>query len=147
MSIVLVIAFTILMLLAIPVGHALIIAAGLTLAWQQELPLMIVAQQMYQQTQSFPMLALPFFMMAGSLMLGGKLGAELLSFATKAMQRWRGGPCRPPSWRQSSSAVFREARSPMLAPLDRCSSRGRNGRATRPGFVRPTMPRRRSSTS
>ena len=92
MSIVLVIAFTILMLLAIPVGHALIIAAGLTLAWQQELPLMIVAQQMYQQTQSFPMLALPFFMMAGSLMLGGKLGTELLSFATKAMQRWRGGP-------------------------------------------------------
>jgi tripartite ATP-independent transporter DctM subunit len=92
MSIVLVIAFTVLMLLAIPVGHALIIASGLTLAWQQELPLMIVAQQMYQQTQSFPMLALPFFMMAGSLMLGGKLGEELLNFATKAMQRWRGGP-------------------------------------------------------
>jgi tripartite ATP-independent transporter DctM subunit len=92
MSIVLVIAFTILMLLAIPVGHALVIAAGATLAWQGELPLMIVAQQMYQQTQSFPMLALPFFMMAGSLMLGGKLGQELLSFATKSMQRWRGGP-------------------------------------------------------
>ena len=92
MSIVLVVVFTILMLLAIPVGHALVIAAGATLAWQGELPLMIVAQQMYQQTQSFPMLALPFFMMAGSLMLGGKLGQELLSFATKSMQRWRGGP-------------------------------------------------------
>jgi tripartite ATP-independent transporter DctM subunit len=92
MSIILVVVFTILMLLAIPVGHALIIAAGATLAWQGELPLMIVAQQMYQQTQSFPMLALPFFMMAGSLMLGGKLGQELLSFATKSMQRWRGGP-------------------------------------------------------
>lgn len=92
MSIVLVIAFTVLMLLAIPVGHALVIASGVTLAWQGELPLMIIAQQMYQQTQSFPMLALPFFMMAGSLMLGGKLGHELLTFATKAMQRWRGGP-------------------------------------------------------
>jgi tripartite ATP-independent transporter DctM subunit len=92
MSIILVVVFTILMLLAIPVGHALIIAAGATLAWQGELPLMIVAQQMYQQTQSFPILALPFFMMAGSLMLGGKLGQELLSFATKSMQRWRGGP-------------------------------------------------------
>jgi tripartite ATP-independent transporter DctM subunit len=92
MSIVLIIAFTILMLLAIPVGHALVIAAGVTLAWQGDLPLMIVAQQMYQQTQSFPMLALPFFMMAGSLMLGGRLGEELLNFATKAMQRWRGGP-------------------------------------------------------
>ena len=134
MSIILVIAFTVLMLLAIPVGHALIIAAGLTLAWQGDLPLMIVAQQMYQQTQSFPMLALPFFMMAGSLMLGGKLGEKLLSFATKSMQRWRGGPLRPRSWPRSSSAASREARSPMRAPSDRCSSRGRSGRAIRPGL-------------
>jgi tripartite ATP-independent transporter DctM subunit len=92
MSLVLVIAFTVLMLLAIPVGHALVIAAGATLVWQGGLPLMIVAQQMYQQTQSFPMLALPFFMLAGSLMMGGRLGQELLAFASKGMQRWRGGP-------------------------------------------------------
>ncbi len=92
MSLVLVAAFTVLMLLAIPVGHALVVAAGVTLAWQGQLPLTIIAQQMYQQTQSFPMLALPFFMLAGSLMLGGQLGSELLAFASKAMQRWRGGP-------------------------------------------------------
>ncbi len=92
MSLILVAAFTVLMLLAIPVGHALIMAAGVTLAWQGQLPLTIIAQQMYQQTQSFPMLALPFFMLAGSLMLGGQLGSELLAFASKAMQRWRGGP-------------------------------------------------------
>jgi tripartite ATP-independent transporter DctM subunit len=91
-SLVLVAAFTVLMLLAIPVGHALVVAAGVTLAWQGQLPLTIIAQQMYQQTQSFPMLALPFFMLAGSLMLGGQLGSELLAFASKAMQRWRGGP-------------------------------------------------------
>lgn len=92
MSLILVAAFTVLMLLAVPVGHALIVAAGVTLAWQGQLPLTIIAQQMYQQTQSFPMLALPFFMLAGSLMLGGQLGSELLAFASKAMQRWRGGP-------------------------------------------------------
>ena len=92
MSLILVAAFTVLMLLAIPVGHALVVAAGVTLAWQGQLPLTIIAQQMYQQTQSFPMLALPFFMLAGSLMLGGQLGSELLAFASKAMQRWRGGP-------------------------------------------------------
>jgi len=91
-SLILVAAFTVLMLLAIPVGHALIVAAGVTLAWQGQLPLTIIAQQMYQQTQSFPMLALPFFMLAGSLMLGGQLGTELLAFASKAMQRWKGGP-------------------------------------------------------
>ncbi|GBD49802.1 TRAP transporter large permease [Methylopila sp. Yamaguchi] len=92
MTLLLVAVFVVLMFLAIPVGHALIVAAGFTLWWQGELPLMIVAQQMYQQTQSFPMLALPFFMLAGSLMLGGRLGGELLGFASKAMQRWRGGP-------------------------------------------------------
>jgi tripartite ATP-independent transporter DctM subunit len=92
MSLVLIIIFCVLMVLAIPVGHVLVIAAGGALLWEGSLPLSIVAQQMYQQSQSFPMLALPFFMLAGSLMLGGKLGHELLAFASKAMQRWRGGP-------------------------------------------------------
>ncbi|TCR70435.1 TRAP transporter large permease subunit [Bosea sp. BK604] len=92
MSVALILSFTVLMLLAIPVGHALIVAAGTALLVQGQIPLTIIAQQMYQQTQSFPMLALPFFMLAGSLMLGGKLGSELLAFASKAMQRWRGGP-------------------------------------------------------
>ena len=92
MSLTLIVSFTILMLLAIPVGHALIVAAGTALLVQGQIPLTIIAQQMYQQTQSFPMLALPFFMLAGSLMLGGALGNELLAFASKAMQRWRGGP-------------------------------------------------------
>lgn len=92
MSLTLIIAFTVLMLLAIPVGHALIVSAGIALLVQGQIPLTIIGQQMYQQTQSFPMLALPFFMLAGSLMLGGQLGGELLAFASKAMQRWRGGP-------------------------------------------------------
>ena len=92
MSIVLVIVFCALMVLVIPVGHALIIASGAALLWQGTMPLMLVPQQMFAQTQSFPMLALPFFMLAGSLMMGGKLGKELLAFATEAMGRFRGGP-------------------------------------------------------
>ena len=67
---VLVIVFCALMVLVIPVGHALIIASGWPLLWQGSLPLLLVAQQMFAQTQSFPMLALPFFMLAGSLMMG-----------------------------------------------------------------------------
>ena len=103
MSLVLVIVFCVLMVLVIPVGHALIIAAGAALLWQGTLPLMIVAQQMFAQTQSFPMLALPFFMLAGSLMMGGRLGKELLAFATEAMGRFRGGPL---STTVVSSVVF-----------------------------------------
>jgi len=103
MSLALIVAFCVLMLLAVPVAHALVIAAGVALAWGGSLPLSIAAQQMYQQSQSFPMLALPFFMLAGSLMLGGRLGGELLEFASKAMQRWRGGPL---STTVVSSVVF-----------------------------------------
>lgn len=103
MSLVLVVVFCVLMFLAIPVGHVLVIASAIALFWDNALPLSIVTQQMYQQSQSFPMLALPFFMLAGSLMLGGKLGGELLAFASKAMQRWRGGPL---STTVISSVVF-----------------------------------------
>jgi tripartite ATP-independent transporter DctM subunit len=91
MTLVLILGFTVLMILAVPVGHALVIASAAALLWDGNVPLMIVAQQMFQQTQSFPMLALPFFMLAGALMMGGRLGQELLTFASEGMKRWTGG--------------------------------------------------------
>ena len=92
MTLALVLSFTALMLIAVPVGHALVLSSAFAIYFFGGLPLSIVVQQLYQQTQSFPMLALPFFMLAGTLMLGGTLGNELLAFASKVMQRWKGGP-------------------------------------------------------
>lgn len=91
MTLIMIIAFCVLMMLAVPVGYALIISAGIAILSTDYVPLSIVAQQVYDQTQSFPMLALPFFMLAGTLMLGGTLGQQLLELASKALQRWRGG--------------------------------------------------------
>jgi tripartite ATP-independent transporter DctM subunit len=91
MSLVLILAFVALMLAVLPVAHALVIASGIALLWDGNLPLLLVAQQMFQQTQSFPMLALPFFILAGTLIMEGKLGEELLRFSGEAMQRLRGG--------------------------------------------------------
>jgi tripartite ATP-independent transporter DctM subunit len=91
LSFVLTIAFIVLMLLAVPVGHGLVIASAIAILWDGNLPLLVVAQQMFQQTQSFPMLALPFFMLCGSLMMGGRLGRELLDFASEFMKRFTGG--------------------------------------------------------
>jgi tripartite ATP-independent transporter DctM subunit len=91
MSLVLVLAFTVLMVAVIPVAHALVIASGIAILWDGQLPLLLVAQQMFQQTQSFPMLALPFFILAGTLIMEGKLGMELLRFSGELMQRVRGG--------------------------------------------------------
>ncbi|MBY3596767.1 TRAP transporter large permease subunit [Rhizobium bangladeshense] len=103
MTLVMIFSFCILMVLAVPVGYALIIAAGLGVLFNGYVPLSVVAQQVYDQTQSFPMLALPFFMLAGTLMLGGELGRQLLELASRAMQRWRGGPL---STTVVSSVVF-----------------------------------------
>jgi len=103
MSFVLTLAFIVLMLLAVPVGHGMVIAAAVAVLWDGTLPLMIVAQQLFQQTQSFPMLALPFFMLAGSLMMGGRLGKELLSCASEFMKRVTGGEL---STTVVASAVF-----------------------------------------
>jgi tripartite ATP-independent transporter DctM subunit len=89
--VVLIVVFFGLLFLAVPVGHVLVIASGASVASSGMLPLMIVAQQMYNQTQSFPMLALPFFILAGSLMMSGRLGQNLIDFATALVQRYRGG--------------------------------------------------------
>jgi tripartite ATP-independent transporter DctM subunit len=91
MSLTLILAFVALMVAVIPVAHALVIASGFALLWDGGLPLLLVAQQMFQQTQSFPMLALPFFILAGTLIMEGKLGEELLRFSGEVMQRLRGG--------------------------------------------------------
>ena len=84
-------AFCALMVAVIPVANALVIASGIALVWDGNLPLLLVAQQIFQQTQSFPILALPFFILAGTLIMEGKLGEELLRFSGEIMQRLRGG--------------------------------------------------------
>lgn len=83
--------FFALLFLAVPVGHVLVIASGAAVASADFPPLMVVAQQMFAPTQSFPMLALPFFILAGSLMMSGELGRNLIQFATVLVQRYRGG--------------------------------------------------------
>ena len=87
----LIIAFFVLLFLAVPVGHVLVIASGIAILSAGEFPVMLVAQQMVNQTLSFPMLALPFFILAGSLMMSGRLGEKLIGFATELVQRFRGG--------------------------------------------------------
>ena len=88
---VLIVVFFILLALAVPVAHSLVIASGAAILYSGEFPVMLVAQQMVNQTLSFPMLALPFFILSGSLMMSGTLGDKLIGFATELVQRFRGG--------------------------------------------------------
>jgi TRAP-type mannitol/chloroaromatic compound transport system permease large subunit len=63
---------------AMPVAHALLMAALAAAAASDRVPLDLLVQQMVAQVQSFPLIAIPFFMLTGALMMGGKLGAALI---------------------------------------------------------------------
>ncbi|MCX8116284.1 MAG: TRAP transporter large permease subunit, partial [Burkholderiaceae bacterium] len=91
MSGVLVFVFFVLLALSVPVSHTLVIASGAALLADGTLPLFLVVQQMFAQTQSFPLLALPFFILAGNLMMAGRLGEALIGFASALVGRYPGG--------------------------------------------------------
>lgn len=91
MSGVLVLVFFALLALSVPVAHTLVIASAAALLADGSVPLFLVVQQMFAQTQSFPLLALPFFILAGNLMMAGRLGEALIGFASALVGRYPGG--------------------------------------------------------
>ena len=80
--------------LAVPIAHAILIAALAAAASSDRVPLDLLVQQMVAQVQSFPLIAIPFFMLTGSLMMGGKLGQAIVGTLTALVGRWHGGPAQ-----------------------------------------------------
>lgn len=79
---------------AIPIAHALLIAAMAAAATTDRVPLNLLVQQMVAQVQSFPLIAIPFFMLTGTLMMGGKLGEAIVGTLSNLVGRWHGGPAQ-----------------------------------------------------
>ena len=80
--------------LAMPIAHALLVAAMAAAATSDRIPLDLLVQQMVAQVQSFPLIAIPFFMLTGSLMMGGRLGAALVGVLSTLIGRFHGGPAQ-----------------------------------------------------
>jgi tripartite ATP-independent transporter DctM subunit len=91
MSLVLAGVFALLLALSFPVAHALIIGATVGVLSSDHLSPFGIIQQLYLPTQSYPMIAIPMFVIAGHLMMSGKLGNYLIAFATDLVSRFRGG--------------------------------------------------------
>jgi tripartite ATP-independent transporter DctM subunit len=77
-----------------PIAHALLVAAMAAAATSPTVPLDLLVQQMVAQVQSFPLIAIPFFMLTGSLMMGGRLGAALVGVLSTLIGRFHGGPAQ-----------------------------------------------------
>lgn len=82
--------FVALMALSVPVAHAMLGGAAAAL-WLDGKPMAVIAQRLYTPTQSFPMLAIPFFILAGNLMMSGKFGVYLVNVARLLVGNFKGG--------------------------------------------------------
>jgi len=81
-------------LISIPIAHALVLAAVGGLLIIDRVPVHLAIEQMITQMQSFPLIAIPFFMLTGALMVSGKLGQSLVNLLSMMIGRVHGGPAQ-----------------------------------------------------
>jgi len=91
MTLLMLLVFGVLLVLAFPVGYALIVSSGIAAITVGSMPSATVVVKIFQPSQSFPLLAIPFFVLSGNLMMGGTLGKKLIEFATALVGRMHGG--------------------------------------------------------
>ncbi|WP_099354332.1 TRAP transporter large permease [Fredinandcohnia onubensis] len=75
----------------VPIAVALGLASMIVLMVQDNVPLMVVVQKMFTSTDSFTLMAVPFFILAGKLMEVGGISKRLVDFAMTIVGRMHGG--------------------------------------------------------
>lgn len=90
MSVLLCLLFFAFCLLAVPLAFSFGLA-GLIGVYMSELPLEVIASRMMYSINSFPLLAIPFFMLAGELMVKGGIVNLGIRFANTIVGGVRGG--------------------------------------------------------
>ena len=91
MATVLFASFALLLIFSVPVAYALGLSSIAAMAYQGNIPLTIVAQRMFTGLDSFPLLAVPFFILAGGLMETGGMSIRLIRLASVLVGHIRGG--------------------------------------------------------
>ena len=80
MAVVLVILILVFAIIGIPIAYSLGISSLITIV-HQGFPLMVIPQKLFNGMDSFPLLAIPFFMLSGDLMNGGGLNKRIIRVA------------------------------------------------------------------
>lgn len=77
--------------IGMPVAFAMVVSAGAALLSLGNVPLMVLPQRIVTGADSFPLMTIPLFLLAGNLMIGGGLTDKLSRFATAMVGHFRGG--------------------------------------------------------
>ena len=75
----------------LPVAFALVAAALAWLQFSSPVPISLVVQRMSSGIDSFPLLAIPLFVLAGNLMNIGGIASRIFEFAVALVGHLRGG--------------------------------------------------------
>ena len=91
MGLILSLIFVALVAINIPIAFAMGLASIFALLMQGNIPLVIVPQKIFTGSDSFPLLAVPFFILAGALMDTGGISLRLVKLAHALVGHFRNG--------------------------------------------------------
>lgn len=91
MGTVLFVTLLILLIINVPIAVALGLSVVAAFVLEGNMPLLVVIQKMFNGTDSFPLMAIPFFLLAGKLMETGGISARLINFANTIVGTMPGG--------------------------------------------------------
>lgn len=86
----LVISFVALFLLTVPIAVSIGLSS-LTMIVQMGMPAALVGQRLFASLDSFPLLAIPFFILAGAIMEQGGISTRMINFANTCVGDTKGG--------------------------------------------------------
>lgn len=84
-------SFAILLILSVPIGIAIGLATLITIIYSGGLPLEFLAKELVTSVDSFPLMAVPFFILAGEIMGKGGISQRLFSVAGAMVGNKTGG--------------------------------------------------------
>ncbi len=90
-GLILAVAMLILVAIGLPVAFAIILASFAVIFLQGDVNPIIAAQRIYAGMDSFSLMAIPFFLLAGAIMVAGGLSQRLIDFANALVGRFTGG--------------------------------------------------------
>ncbi|MFY0543896.1 TRAP transporter large permease [Brevibacillus sp. H7] len=77
--------------LGVPIAVAMGLASGLAIWWNEGAPLTVLVQRSFTSIDSFPLMAIPFFILAGVLMEFGGISKRLINLANALTGHFSGG--------------------------------------------------------
>lgn len=84
-------SFFLFIALTVPIGIALGMAGLITAIYSPEISITFLSQGLVTSTDSFPLMAIPFFILAGEIMGKGGISTRLFDLANVFVGRYTGG--------------------------------------------------------